>query len=398
MPGVRHHTKSPGRPKDHHLDQPAEERESRLNDLPVRWGEDDGFRSRITPRSKWNVIELDCWADPRKTEEWAREMIATIGMQRFQREYLRNWSLSTQSPFYPEWTLRGGDQNFVRKITALAPRPIVIGLDFGFRHPALVVGQTNEKATRLYLLREWMPRNIGAGAFLEVAEWLLGEMAEEQLGTEAQRHVLDLRDDHEKGKGPFVPWFRRPPRVIRHTGPEALRTSQEVTNESQERRIVDIWANRGFPLILQAQSVKAGELVVRHLLRPAPPKADPFLIVDRSCKLIIEAMNGGYTFKRPTRDNPAPDQPAKDGYYEHVMDALRYLAAGCINPLKVDEGIDEKAPEMKSDPDRPVSARGRKDPGIYSRDNVKDDDDGLFSSPWDTTVGTGRRDVYTRGE
>lgn len=396
MPGVRKYTKSPGRPKEHHLAGEGVERESKLTELPAKWGEDDGFRSRVTPRSKWNVIELDCWADPRKTQDWAREMIATIGMQRFQREYLRNWSLSTQSPFYPEWTLRGGDQAFVRKVTALAPSQIVVGMDFGFRHPALVMGQTNPKATRLYVIREWMPRNIGAAAFLEVAEWLLGELSEEALSVEALRHVMDLREDADNGKGPTVPWVRRPPRVVRFSGPEALRTSQEVTSESQERRIVDIWANRGFPLTLQAQSVKAGELVVRHLLRPWLKKSEPYLIVDESCKLIREAMNGGYTFKRPTRENPAPDEPAKDGYYEHLMDALRYLAAGCINPLKIDEGIDEKTPELKQ-PGLPVSARGREHPGTYSRDKVVDDADPAFSTPWGDE-GRGARDVYTRGE
>lgn len=395
MPAPRIYPKSPGKPKDHHLET-HEERESKLTGLPERWGHDDGFRSRLSPRSKWNIIEFDCWADPRKTAEWAKEMMATIGMQRFQREYLRNWSLSTQSPFFPEWALRGGDEAFVRKVTALAPRPLVVGLDFGFRHPALVAGQTNEKATRLWVMREWMPRNIGAPAFCEVASWLLGENAEENLSTEALRHVLDLREDHEKGKGPFVPWFRRPPQIIRHSGPEALRTSQEAANESQDRRVVDIWASRGYPLTLQSQSVKAGELVIRHLLRPWPKRAEPYLIVDKSCKILIEAMNGGYTFKRPTRDNPAPDEPAKDGYYEHIMDALRYLAAGCINPMRMDEGTDESTPESRK-LDRPVSGKGRKDPSIYSRAEVKDDDDGTFSSAFAEGPASGRG-VYTRGE
>jgi hypothetical protein len=394
MPAPRIYPKSPGRPGASHLDTPVEERESKLTELPVRWAGDDGFRSRVTPKSRWNVIEFDCWADPRKDEDWAREMIATIGMQRFQREYLRNWSLSTQSPFYPEWTMRGGNSTFTRQFTSLGPGPVFMGLDFGFRHPALVVGQTNAKASRLYVLREWMPRNIGAAAFLEVAEWLVGELPEEMLSTEAQRHVLDLREDCERGRGPFVPWFRRPGRVVRHSGAEALRTSQEVANESQDRRIVDIWANRGYPLTLQAQSVKAGELVLRHLMRPAMKKADPYLLVDESCKLILEAMNGGYTFKRPTRDNPAPDEPAKDGYYEHIMDALRYLAAGAVSATAIDEGNDDRTPES-----RPAAAVGAKAqrPGEYSRDKIVDPDDGTYSSAFSADVTTGRG-YYSRGE
>lgn len=372
------------------------DRESLLKELPVAWETDDGFASRLSPKSRWNIISLDCWADPRKTSAWALEMMGTIGMQRFQREFLRNWTLSTQSPFFPEYTTRGGDRTFVRSFTSVGSSDLLLGLDFGFRRPAVVAGQVNERKTRAYVLREWMPQNISALAFMEVVEWLVGELPEQEVGPEGLRHILDLRRRYEEKKGPAVPWWKHPPgRVLRYTGSEAYRTSQEVMNEAEDKRVADIWNNRGFPLQIHHAQVKSGELVIRHLLRHQPKKVDPFFLIDESCEILREGFNGGYTLKRPTRLDPAPDQPAKDGYYEHLFDGLRYLLLSAIDPRRVDSGEadDGKEPERVR-----VIKENRKDKGYYSRAEVSEEErDDAFSSPFaHRREGSGRRDIYER--
>lgn len=394
MSGPKHGTPRKGESKGAAF-KVAEERESSLKRLPSTWGKDDGYRSRISPISGWNIIELDCWADPRKTEQWGREMMGAIGPQRFQREYLRNWALSTQTPFFPEWTNRGGMETFGYELAELSRRDIVVGLDFGFRRPAVIVGQTNPLKTRLYLFREWMPRNLSAPAFMEVVEWLLGELEEWDVGPEGQRHIHDLRTQADAGKGPPVPWLRRPSRVVRYSGPEALRVSQEVTSEAAERRVADIWANRGFPLTLQAQPIEAGAMILRHLMRHQPKKAIPYLIVDPWCEITVEAFDGGYTYKRPTRDRPQPKDPAKDGYYEHMMDAVRYLAVAAIDPLRLDKREHEDNVELKKAQAPKPSGR---EPGSYSRAEVgRSQDEELFSNPF-LPAPARRRGVYSREE
>ena len=54
------------------------------------------------------------------------------------------------------------------------------------------------------------------------------------------------------------------------------------------------------------------------------PRSDGFikLKVDSNCGLIIDGFLGGYCRDEDT------DEPVKDGYYEHIFDALRYLV--CI--------------------------------------------------------------------
>ena len=366
------------------------ERESFLKDIPQDWGKDGGFRARRT-KAGWTVIELDPWADPRKTSEWARRTIAAIGPQRFQREFLRNWSLSTQSPFFPEWMMNGGDERFVYEFASVGQGPLVLGLDFGIRRPAVIAMQGNSLKTRLYVLREWSPINIhSAITFMEVVEWLVGELEEGQLSASALVHALDLRRAADEGKGPKVPWFTGVRNIIRHTGPEALRTDQMASEESRERRVVDLWESRGFPLSLQSSNVKGGTDVIRHLLRSTPSRW-PYLMVDKSCTLLREAFAGGYTFKRPTREKPVQDEPAKNGIHDNVMDALRYGAVALIDPKVVDRGeVEEPVTTVVGSQ---VEVERPKDRMIYTRGEGQDEGDGCFSSMWGED-----RSVYTRGE
>lgn len=355
--------------------------------------EGSGFRVRISPKSGWAIVELDIAADPRKDAKWASEMKALIGETRWRREFMRDWTLSTQSPFYPEYLARGGDETFCRSITELGRGPIYAGLDFGVRRPALLACQANPSKTRLYCLREWMPAGVQATPFLEVCEWLLGELPRKQLSPEALVHVLELERKAQEGRGPAVPWFQDPPQVIRVTSHEALRTSQEVAQESRERRLVDIWEARGFPLQVHFAQVRGGSDVVRHLLRTPPKGVLPYLVVDPWCKVLKEGLGGGYTFKRATRENPMPDEPVKDGYYEHLQDDLRYIASQAIDMKAIDPGT----PDTQSSESITVAPKVEKkaDKSVYSREQADDDGD-AFSSPFGTP--RNERAYYERGE
>ena len=43
-----------------------------------------------------------------------------------------------------------------------------------------------------------------------------------------------------------------------------------------------------------------------------------------STRQLIEALDSGYRFPKARSDKPEPEDPEKDGYYEHLMDCLRY--------------------------------------------------------------------------
>jgi len=338
--------------------------------------EGPGFRVRVSPKSGWTIVELDIQADPRKDAKWQEEMRATIGESRYRREYLRDWTISTQSPYYSEYLANGGDETFVKRILSLGRTPLLAGLDFGVRRPALVVAQANARKTRLFVFREWSPIGITAVPFMEVCEWLMGELPKRELGPSALIHVLDLERRADEGTGPAVPWFIDPPQVVRYSSQEALRISQEVADESRERRVIDIWAARGFPLNVHYAQVKGGGDVVRHLLRTPRAGRLPYFVIDPSCKLLREGLGGGYTFKRPTRENPMPSEPTKDGKYEHTQDCLKYIASNAIDMKAVDDGTDEPRVEISARRTEPKQPKRDE----YSRAGNEDDGEGFSSA------------------
>jgi hypothetical protein len=42
-------------------------------------------------------------------------------------------------------------------------------------------------------------------------------------------------------------------------------------------------------------------------------------------RMLVEAFRHGYRYPKPTAAHPTVEQPEKDGFYDHVMDATRYL-------------------------------------------------------------------------
>lgn len=357
-------------------------------------GRDCGYRDRQSRAGNWTVIELDYWADPRKTEAWAKETEETIGRQRFLREYGRAWGLSTRGPYYPEFLAGGGREVFSRTLLTYGKGHLAVGLDFGIRRPAMLLAQPNARKTRLYCLREWMPSGLQAKPFMQVCMWLLGEYPKDKIEPEGLVHVLQLEREAEEGFGPPVPWLdARYHEIRRYASQEALRTEQTPDKETRERRVCDIWEAAGFPLNLHQASVDGGADVVRHLLRKPPKGVLPYLVVDPWCKLLVQGLEGGYTFRRPTRDNPEPSEPAKDGKFEHLQDCLKYIATNAIDIKVVDDGSPDGTQTAPA-PSAEIVKPARRDPSVYSRDEVEADTSGCS-----TVFGeSGRGDVYDREE
>jgi hypothetical protein len=69
--------------------------------------------------------------------------------------------------------------------------------------------------------------------------------------------------------------------------------------------------------------VRDGLNIIRNLLLPMPD-GNVRIKIDFECKLLVDGFLGGYT-----RNDD--DEPVKDGYYEHLFDALRYLVGILYN-------------------------------------------------------------------
>lgn len=167
--------------------------------------------------------------------------------------------------------------------------PLYVGLDFGYHHPAAVWFQKDDR-DRFNVLAELLPEDIGVDTFADM--------------------ILDFQKVHF----PHV-------KDIRYFGDPA---GAQVTDKGDPtiKRLGD----KGIPVRYMDSDILPGVECIRQLMQKMVD-GRPKLVFHPRCKIIGEAMRGGYYF-RQKQDGSYADKPFKDGLYDHLMDALRY---GIVN-------------------------------------------------------------------
>src|SRR5690606_5385907 len=74
----------------------------------------------------------------------------------------------------------------------------------------------------------------------------------------------------------------------------------------------------GIQMLYQVSRIDVGLRIVRERLGTLID-GKPGMLFDSACHVLIEAMRGGYRL-----DEKTGEKPVKDGYYDHLADALRY--------------------------------------------------------------------------
>jgi hypothetical protein len=241
--------------------------------------------------------------------------------------------------FYPEFMER--PTRYIRRSPGLIEgQPVIRGWDFGYRRPACIWLQYSPTSGRVWVLRELLGQNIDTHSFRDLVLYLSGERSMEYLLKRpvAVEWVNALRSNPRL---PPPPWFETAGGAIQYidyAGPEALQRRAAVEGEDSARVDAEILGEEGIRLGVYHVSVKAREQIVRRLLQ-LRPDGHPGLLVDPSCKDLALGLGGRIVFKKPTKDDPLPDGPAKDGYFEHLHDALGYALTNIV------PATEEKPPE-----------------------------------------------------
>ena len=321
---------------------------------PTQWDalySTSGFRVQRTKQG-FAVVSVDYWADEDKRDPaWiaAREQEMTNRAD-FRREYLRDWTSPAGDSYYPEFWLYGGLDTYVVACPGVIPGvPILRCWDFGIYRPACVWMQRDPRNGRLWVLRELMPgwsqaalrdEGIDVRSFRDVVLYLSGQTSLSRLHP---RSMLLLDAIRQEPRYPDPPWFTDgsgaiPNRFIDFSGPEANYPSDVPADDTQARTRAMILAEAGIFLQIQTEPWEAREDMLRELLRPRLCEfghescpGHPGILFDPSCAVLVQGVSGGITFRKGTLQNPAPAAPAKDGYYDHLHDALSYGVVGSGN-------------------------------------------------------------------
>ena len=232
-------------------------------------GQDNGF----------TIVRLHYSADPVKDDVWIkRERAAYPYAELWQQEMELDFISTAGKRVYPEFSLE-------RNVTELKRQPfneIWRGWDFGYGHPAVVWTQRTYEG-RFHVLACLMGTDRTIQSFakevIDVGEKMFPGAKYKDAGDPACRQHNDKSEQ---------------------TTADILRVIYGIRMQSKPARVAD------------------GVRLVRTLLTPRP---DGFMRmkIDKSCELVVDGFLGGYI-----RDDD--DDPVKDNYYDHVMDALRYVA------------------------------------------------------------------------
>ncbi len=166
--------------------------------------------------------------------------------------------------------------------------------DFGYRHPCCIWAQLNF-AGNLFILKEEMGTDIEITAFARKVKSMTA-----RLFPDAER-VFDVGDvavKQQKDTGSALALLHKE-KILMH---------------------------------FQQQSIDRGLTLLRKEFERMIEGAPAIQIDKRGCPILISALSGGYHFKNDA------NVPFKDGYYDHLPDALRYGVVGVLEPLNLQSG------------------------------------------------------------
>ena len=226
------------------------------------------------------VVYLHYSADPDKTDEWARKERATYtSMSDWNREYEIDFSAMTGLPVYPGFnrTIHLG------KLQYASYQTIWRGWDFGYGHPACVWMQVHRDTGQLNILREYMQLNRTIDVFCD-------EVLKISNKEFPSARFLDAGDPAAR--------FR---------------------NDKTEKNSADILRTKGAHLQTKKTLVKDGVNLIRRLLLTDADGRPKLRVDETRCPILVKGFSGGYVLD--DQDDP---EPVKDGFFDHVQDAVRY--------------------------------------------------------------------------
>jgi hypothetical protein len=311
---------------------------SKVNDNP--YGDDAlvairGYRERLTPGTRYKVIEIDFTADPEKDNpEWLLEQYRLMGESMVRREVLRDWTVAEGSAFYPEYANHGGMARYGFRANGLLIGFVYRGYDFGIRRPVCIWLQIGSSG-RVYVLRELALKDCDAYTFADLVKFYSGQLPEAEMMPSAQEvYAQLLADGHDRG-----PWF--PPKVpyLDISGPECFNTTANA-KPNDPRTTYDIFAAAGIALEAPRILINDRTEVMRKLLH-LDRKGRPSILIDERCPEVHAMFNGGLSFPKGTIDDPTPNHPRKDGWFDNIHDGLTYPIGQLI------PAADKPAPEVR---------------------------------------------------
>jgi hypothetical protein len=243
-----------------------------------------------------------------RAQRWLeKQRLRYLDPNDFEREYEVNFEVTSGKRVFREFTESRHvlDDTTIEALKAglmpLRRRRLLRSFDFGFHHPAMLVGQIDFR-DRLIMYGEYQGKDVDIERFTERSI----EYCNDTFGDWSAWGFEDFCDP-------------------------AGAQVRSIMSEKGESTELQVMARYGIHPSYAPRPRKAGRTIIHQLLRERDDKT-PALLVTRRCPILISGMLGGYTYKMKT-DGTYHDEPDDDGYYSHTQACLRYMVTNRFSNL-----------------------------------------------------------------
>jgi len=246
-----------------------------------------GLEFRRNARNTFSIARVHYTADPDKRDEaWRNRVSSIMTPRKWQREYEIDYSVHAGEPVYAIFT----PEKHVLPYTFQKGLPVLRGWDFGMRRPAVV----------------WAQQRDG---HIVVLGSKLGE--NEHLDKFAKRVIEETE-------------LNFPGQVKDFCDP---RGEQRTDTGSPS---IEVLSSFGIYPLFRYTLINEGVEIIRQKLMTVLDDGLPEMYVSADgtsigSQMIVDGLAGGYRFKEDRTGAKPHEEPYKDGFYEHLMDALRYI-------------------------------------------------------------------------
>jgi hypothetical protein len=231
------------------------------------------------------VVTVHYSADPNKnTDEWYK--LAKQGMPErgWMREYEIDYTYFEGKAFFPEFKQYNvGENEYLPKETLFR------GWDYGFHRPAVLITKVNQ-------FDQWC--------------WIKAIMGRDEGIMDFGKRVRQYCITHYPGA------------LYVDVGDPA----GESMSDKSEKTSVQVLESLGIYVRSRKQPIKQGAEIIRQKLKMRVD-GKTGIVVNNGEHLLIDGFKGGLHYPETKLGTSFKEAYEKDGYYDHIFDCGRYLAA-----------------------------------------------------------------------
>ncbi len=272
----------------------------------------------------------------------AEAIRSTMSEAEWRREGEIDWTSSSGSPIYPDWSPRY--HLAVEPLVYDPSRPLYVGLDVGLC-PAAVFVQLNSYGQLLILSELTWAEGSGVGTY-EFGEAIADHLTEEYAiptGQELERMRLSFAGDPAGNAPPVKVAANAMNRDVRSHF-QILRDGLDIVigHDDEDEPIYEHKPGWGWRILAGEIHIPKRIAVVTARLKLLV-HGEPALVVDPRCTTLVKGFGGGYHY--PMHSSGRYGYDPEKNVFSHVHDSLQYCVSRLYTLPDADE--DEDAPRAE---------------------------------------------------